>query len=92
LAGLCVECEPRWREAATGDAEHAAAAIGICVRQVRKHPINAPEVDLAVSATLAYALLGDAACAVLMAWALKHRAKIDPPCDLLSDLWLVADF
>lgn len=71
---------------------HAAVAIGICVRQIKKHPIIATEVDFAVSATLAYALLGDAASAVLMAWALKHRAKIEPRCAVLSDFWLISDF
>ena len=70
----------------------AAVAIGICVRQIKKHPIIATEVDLAVSATLAYALLGDAASAVLLAWALKHRAKIEPRCAVLSDFWLISDF
>lgn len=93
LAGTRIESEMRWQDAATGDCEDdAASAIGICVRQIKQHPINADEVDLAVSATLAYALLGDPASAVLLSWALKHRAKIDPCCDLLSDLWLVAEF
>jgi len=92
LAGTRIESEPRWSDAATGDCQDGALAIGICVRQIKQHPINAIEVDLAASATLAYALLGDAASAVLLSWALKHRAKIDPPCALLSDLWLVADF
>lgn len=93
MAGTRIESEPRWRDAATGDSEgDGALAIGICVRQIKQHPINAVEVDMAVSATLAYALLGDAASAVLLAWALKHRAKIEPSCALLSDLWLVADF
>jgi len=93
LAGTRIVDEPRWQDAATGDdRSYAATAIGICVRQVKEYPINAAEVDLAVSAILAYAILGDAASAILMAWALKHRAKIDPPCALLSDLWLIADF
>jgi|GEM_PF-4068599 len=93
LAGTRIIGEPRWQDAATGDDKsYAATAIGICVRQMKEHPVTAPEVDIAVSATLAYALLGDAACAVLMSWALKHRATIDPPCAQLSDLWLIADF
>ena len=93
LAGTRIESEPHWPDAARGDGEgYAAIAIGICVRQIKRHPINAPEVDMAVSATLAYALLGDAASAVLLSWALKHRAKVEPGCAVLSDLWLVADF
>lgn len=93
LVGTRIQHEPRWSDAATGDHQtYAAAAIGICVRQFRIHPINATEIDLAVSATLAFALLGDAASAVLISWALRHRAKIDPPCAKLSDLWLIADF
>lgn len=93
LTATRLDNETRWRDTITGDVqEYAATAIGICVRQIKKHPIDSTEVDIAVSATLSYALLGDAASAVLMSWALKHRAKIDPPCALLSDLWLLADF
>ncbi len=93
LAGTRIESEPRWQDVTTGDGiRDGALAIGICVRQIKQYPINAIEVDFAVSAVLAYALLGDAACAVLMPWALKHRAKIDPPCAPLSDLWLIAEF
>lgn len=93
LTATHLDDETRWRDTITGDVqEYAATAIGICVRQIKKHPIDSIEVDIAVSATLSYALLGDAASAVLMSWALKHRAKIDPPCALLSDLWLLADF
>jgi hypothetical protein len=93
LGGTRIESEDRWQDAALGDRKrHAATAIGICVRQIKKHPIIATEVDFAVSATLAYALLGDAASAVLLAWALKHRAKIEPRCAVLSDFWLISDF
>jgi len=93
LAGTRIESEDCWQDAAIGDGKAlAAVAIGICVRQIKKHPIIATEVDLAVSATLAYALLGDAASAVLLAWALKHRAKIEPRCAVLSDFWLISDF
>ena len=93
FAGTRIESEPRWQEVATGHwAGNSALAIGICIRQVKMHPINAVEVDLAVSATLACALLGDAASAILMSWALRHRAQIEPSCALLGDLWLIADF
>lgn len=93
LTAMNLENEVRWRDTIAGDVQgYAATAIGICVRQIKAHPIDAIEVDLAVSATLSYALLGDAACAVLMSWALKHRARIDPPCAMLSDLWLIANF
>jgi hypothetical protein len=93
LAGTRISGECRWEDAITGDGDgYAAVAIGICVRQMKTHPVDAAEVELAVSATLAYALLGDAASAVAMAWALRHRAKIDPRCSLLSDLWLASDF
>jgi hypothetical protein len=93
LTATHLDNETRWRDTIIGDVqEYAATAIGICVRQIKKHPIDSIEVDIAVSATLSYALLGDAACAVLMSWALKHRARIDPPCAMLSDLWLIANF
>jgi hypothetical protein len=93
LAGTLISGECRWEDAIAGDGDgYAAVGIGICVRQMKKHPVDAAEVELAMSATLAYALLGDAASAVVMAWALRHRAKIDPRCSLLSDLWLASDF
>lgn len=93
LTATHLENEALWRDTIIGDVqEYAATAIGICVRQVKNHRIDDIEVDLAVSATLSYALLGDAASAVLMSWALKHRAEIDPPCAVLSDLWLIANF
>ncbi|MBN8974569.1 MAG: hypothetical protein J0H51_21470 [Rhizobiales bacterium] len=67
LTATHLDDETRWRDTITGDVqEYAATAIGICVRQIKKHPIDATEVDIAISATLSYALLGDAASAVLM--------------------------
>lgn len=93
LCGTRIEGETNWREAISGeDDDFAAIAIGICIRQAKKYPFDAPEIDISVSAVLAYALLGDAASAVVMSWALKNRAKFDRPCALYSDLWLVSNF
>jgi hypothetical protein len=93
LAGSLINGEPRWREAATGGRDgDRPIVIGICMRQVMRHRIDSIEVDLAASATLACALLGDTASARFLSWALEQRARIDPFCALLSDLWLISDF
>jgi hypothetical protein len=93
LCGTRIDGEANWREVISGDHDDCAAiAIGICIRQMKKYPVDAAEIDLAVSAMLAYALLGDAASAMVMSWALKRRSRIDPCCALYSDLWLVANF
>lgn len=93
LSGSLLDCPHRWDRAILGDSEgDDAVAMDICIRQMKTHPVDAFEVDLAVSATLANALLGRTASAIFLSWVLKRRAKIDPPCALYSDLWLVADF
>ncbi len=93
LCGTRIAGETNWREAISGENDDfAAIAIGICIRQTKKYPFDAVEIDMSVSAVLAYALLGDAASAVVMSWALKNRARFDRPCALYSDLWLVSNF
>jgi hypothetical protein len=93
LSGSQLDCENRWLHAILGDGEgDETVAMHICLRQIKSHPIDAPEVDLAVSATLANALLGKPTSAIFLSWVLAHRAKIDPRCALYSDLWLLADF
>lgn len=81
--------EPEWIEAATGDAD---AAIVIGVRLLSRHSISAVEIDLALSATLACAIEGDATTPILISSALRRRAKLDPACRTLSHLWLTARF
>ncbi len=50
LTATHLDDETRWRDTITGDVqEYAATAIGICVRQIKKHPIDSIEVDIAVS-------------------------------------------
>ncbi|MGM5019036.1 hypothetical protein [Tardiphaga sp. 367_B4_N1_1] len=93
LSGSRLDCESRWLRAILGDGDgDETVAMHICLRQIKNHPIDAPEVDLAVSATLANALLGKSTSAIFLSWVLKYRAKIDPRCALYSDLWLLADF
>lgn len=89
LMATCLAAEPDWRRAILGN---TPIAIGIAVRQMKFHPITAPEVDLSVSAVLACAIEGNATSAILLSSALRRRAKIDPACRPLSDLWLVATF
>ena len=48
-------CDPDWRTAAHGD---ASAAIAVAIRQMQKHVISAPEIDFALAAVLACALVG----------------------------------
>jgi hypothetical protein len=81
--------EPHWSDAVVGK---VATAINIAIRCLKTRPINHPEVDLALSAMLACALDHDVTAGILISSALRRRAKIDPRCRLLSDLWLIADF
>jgi hypothetical protein len=81
--------EPYWPDAVVGK---VTAAINIAIRCLKTRPINHPEVDLALSAMLACALDHDVTAGILISSALRRRAKIDPRCRLLSDLWLIADF
>lgn len=93
LAGTHLDCDYRWERTKMGDHDgDEAVALDILVRITKRFPIDAPEIDLAASVTLANALLGNTASAILLSWILRHRAKIDPHCALYSDLWLVADF
>jgi hypothetical protein len=78
-----------WSRAIHGD---AAVAIRIAVEQMKLRTITAVEVDLALSAVLACALEGDPASAIVISSALRRRSSCEPPCKLLSDLWLVAKF
>lgn len=93
LVGTHLDSDGRWDRAIVGNQEgDEAVALDILVSMTKRFPIDAPEIDLAVSVILANALLGKTASSILLSWILRHRAKIDPPCALYSDLWLVADF
>jgi hypothetical protein len=50
-----------------------------------------PEIDLALSALLAFAIDGDVTAGILISSALRRRSHLDPPCRILGDLWLIAD-
>ena len=84
-----METEPHWLNAVTGD---SATAIAVAARQLQSHVITAAEIDLALSATLACAIDGDATSPILISSALRRRAKIDPECRRLSMLWQDARF
>jgi hypothetical protein len=89
LLGTEIRGQPDWSRAILGD---AAIAIGVAGEQMKAHVITATEVDLALSAVLACALEGDPASPIVISSALRRRAKDDPSCKPLSDLWLVAKF
>lgn len=89
LLGTEICGQPDWSRAILGD---AAIAIGVAGEQMKVHVITATEVDLALSAVLACALEGDPASPIVISSALRRRAKDDPSCKPLSDLWLVAKF
>ena len=89
IIGTEIAGELAWCRAALGS---APAAIGVAVRQLKSRPVDADEIDLALSAALCCAIEGNAASAILISSALQSRAEIDPPCRSLSLLWLVADF
>jgi len=89
LLGTEIRGQPDWVRAILGE---AAIAIGVAVEQMKVHVVTATEVDLALSAVLACALEGDPTSPIVISSALRRRAKRDPPCGPLSDLWLVAKF
>jgi hypothetical protein len=89
MIGSEIGGEPHWRRAILGS---APAAISIAVRQLKLRPIDAPEVDLALSALLCCAIEGCMPSAIVISSALSRRAEIDAQCETLSDLWLKADF
>jgi hypothetical protein len=89
LLGTEIYGEPDWSRAILGE---AAVAIRVAVEQMKTRKITATEIDLALSAVLACALEGDPASAILISSALRRRSKCDPPCRLLSLLWLVSKF
>jgi hypothetical protein len=89
VLGTQISGQPDWSRAILGD---AAVAIRVAVEQMKVGVITATEVDLALSAVLACALEGDRASPIVISSALRRRAKDDPSCKPLSDLWLVAKF
>ncbi|OPH83125.1 hypothetical protein [Nitrobacter vulgaris] len=89
LIGTRIDGEPYWPDVATGE---VPAAIKITVDRLKKRKIDHAEIDLVLSAMLAFAIDGDVTSGILISSALRRRSKIDPQCRLLSDLWLIADF
>ena len=81
--------EPYWPDVAMGE---EPAAIKVAVERLKKRKIDHVEIDLALSAMLAFAIDGHVTSGILISSALRRRSRIDPPCRLLSDLWLIADY
>ena len=73
-----------WLPALAGD---SAAAIGVAIRVLKAHGMSNPLIDRAMSAVLCCLLEDDRASIALMTSALRRRAKIDPQCHDLWQLW-----
>ncbi|MGN6311331.1 MAG: hypothetical protein ACTHNN_17460 [Xanthobacteraceae bacterium] len=81
--------DPDWFRAILGN---APVAIRIAVEQLKANRITAIEIDFALSAVLACALEGEPTSAIVISSTLRRRAKCDPPCKILSLLWLATNF
>lgn len=88
LNGTSIVAEPCWPKTATSQ---ITTAIRVAVDLLKIRPIADPEIDLALSALLAFAVAGDVTAGILISSALRRRSHVDPPCRLLGDLWLIAD-
>lgn len=88
LKGTTITAEPCWPGATTNQ---ITTAIRVAVALLKtRHPAD-PEIDLALSALLAFAVDGDVTAGILISSALRRRSHVDPPCRVLGDLWLIAD-
>jgi hypothetical protein len=88
LNGTSIIAEPCWPGKANSQ---ITTAIRVAVNLLKMRPIADPEIDLALSALLAFAVAGDVTAGILISSALRRRSHVDPPCRILGDLWLVAD-
>jgi len=90
LMGTRISGEPHWPDVVTGE---VPAAIKVAVDRLKKRRIDHVEIDLALSAMLAFAIDGDVTSGILISSALRRRSSSIRRAALLScDLWLIADF
>ncbi len=84
VSGIGMIGEPRWTDAAIGD---AAAAIGVALRAVKSSCTPRPQLDLVMSALLRCAIAGDAAAINALTHVLGLTATDDPSCALIAASW-----
>lgn len=68
-----------------------AIAVGVGINRMKMRNTFHPEIDIALSAVLAFAIEGNAAAAVVISSGLRRRAHLDPRCYMLGALWLAAE-
>jgi hypothetical protein len=88
LKGTTIEGEHNWPSPTT---RQITTTIRTAVDLLRMRSVTHPEIDLALSALLAFAIDGDVTAGILISSALRRRSHLDPPCRILGDLWLIAD-
>lgn len=71
-----------------GITDEVTIAIGAAIDRMKVRVIGHPEIDLALSAALSFAVEGDATAGVLISSALRRRGRLDPRCCRLGALWL----
>lgn len=71
-----------------GITDEVTIAIGAAIERMKVRVIGHAEIDLALSAVLAFAIEGDATSGVLISSALRRRGRLDPGCRRLGALWL----
>jgi hypothetical protein len=80
--------EPRWRQAAAGD---AASAVGLAIA-ARRDRLSPGRVDLAMTALALCASGGDAAACMVMSNFLRNHGSITRRNARLANSWLVCAF
>lgn len=75
-------------EWSVGITDEVTIAIGAAIDRMKIRVIGHPEIDLALSAVLAFAVEGDATSGVLISSALRRRGRLDPRSCRLGALWL----
>lgn len=88
LKGTTIDGERNWPSPIT---RQITTTIRTAVDLLKMRSLTHPEIDLALSALLAFAIDGDVTAGILISSALRRRSHLDPPCRILGDLWLVAD-
>jgi hypothetical protein len=74
-----------WRNGITAE---VTTAIGVAIERMKLREILHPDIDVALSAVLAFAIEGDDTAGIIIASGLRRRARLDPCCRRLSKLWL----
>ncbi|MGM5019035.1 hypothetical protein [Tardiphaga sp. 367_B4_N1_1] len=85
VSGSVRPSETDWRNGITAE---LTTAIGVAIDRMKEREISHPDIDVALSAVLAFAIEGDDTAGIIIASGLRRRAYLDPCCRRLSKLWL----